>query len=166
MHKNLNFEGFWKCVQINFFHLVCWCSYKTSFNFSTTDFSYKHMFSGEQNKQMVWKREPRWLLGSCSRTEDVQGWSTEGSGAVPIPLTGRDTSDSTMRRICHRVVLPLWGRCDHVCVPQHSRSRGSQREAVDSLPACGLSQLIHESGTPNPFQHIYCMLDGRRPFWR
>lgn len=158
MQKNLNFEGFWKCVQINFFG-------------SRVDVHTKpHLISAPLishiNTRLVVRVEEQaddlkdHLLAAL---EAVKVWLIEESVSVSIPYNWEGHLGFSLGEDLSQTV-PLCGRCGHVCVLQHSRSRGSQREAVDSV-AC--HNWYTSQGTPNPLNHIYYMLgDGGRPFWR
>lgn len=165
MHKNLNFERFWKCVQINFFCIRVDVHTRSHLILAPL---IPHTFSGESRTSRWCERgNPAGCSGAAAAVRLSKYAWLKGLYLYSFPITGRDTSDSTMRRICHRLILPLCGRCDaSVSLSTADPVAAKRKLWIPCLPVASHNWSTSQ-GTPNPLYHIYFMLgDGRRPFWR
>lgn len=137
---------------------------------------------------MIWKREPCWVLHriilsqrsflfSRIATASVCHEGYQGMIDWRVYVCFNSYNCEGHLGFYHEKDLsqsdsaPLWQMWPCLCPsaqqilgkshPQHP----SQRGAMDPLPACGLSQLIHESGdTQSPLPHLLCVRRWQKAF--
>lgn len=147
MHKNLNFEVFWKCVLINFFgtHVDVHTGPQSILAPLISHIN-THLVVRKKHKELIWMREPCWLLGSCSSSEAVKVWLMEVSISVLISYNWEGQLGFYHEKDFSQAdSAPLWLMWPRLC-PSAQQIPWQPKGSYGFLASCGLSQLIRESG--------------------